>query len=75
MFAKKYKQIGLKIAYHRKLHDWTQEELAFKAGISPSYMSRIERGCCKKGMPLSVLLLIAKILVLDAAELVCDKDP
>lgn len=75
MFAKKYKQIGLKIAYHRKLHGWTQEELAFKTGISSSYLSRIERGVCKKGMTLSVLLLIANSLRLDPGELVCYKDP
>ncbi len=75
MFTDKYRQIGLKIAYHRKLRSYTQEELSFKAGISTSYLSRIERGNCKKGVSLSVILTIAKTLSIDVGELVSDQDP
>ncbi|WP_373242716.1 helix-turn-helix domain-containing protein [Megamonas funiformis] len=34
--------------YFRKMKKYTQEELAFRASISASYLSRIERGVYKK---------------------------
>ena len=39
-----FKQIGAKIAYYRTLRDISQEELAQKAHVSQSALSRIERG-------------------------------
>lgn len=44
LFASKYRNIGLKIAYYRKLKNLTQVELAEKVGISSKYLSRIETG-------------------------------
>ena len=44
IYADKYRQIGLKIAYYRKLRGLTQEQLAEKVGISSSFMGHIERG-------------------------------
>ena len=38
------RKFGQKISFLRKELGITQEELAFRAGISPSYMSAIERG-------------------------------
>lgn len=38
------RKFGNKIRNLRKDFDITQEELAFRANISPSYMSAIERG-------------------------------
>ncbi|MDR1168003.1 MAG: helix-turn-helix transcriptional regulator [Heliobacteriaceae bacterium] len=38
------RKFGKKIAECRKDREWTQEELAFKAGISASYLGAIERG-------------------------------
>ena len=38
------KKFGKKIAFLRKDLGLTQDELAFKANISPSYLSSIERG-------------------------------
>jgi len=38
------RKFGQKVGYLRKEMGITQEELAFRAGISPSYMSAIERG-------------------------------
>ena len=43
-FSAQYRLIGARIAYFRKLKRYTQEELAFRASISTSYLSRIERG-------------------------------
>ncbi|GBG56066.1 transcriptional regulator [Sporomusaceae bacterium FL31] len=75
MFAQKYKVIGLKIAYFRKMKGYTQEELARRAQISTSYLSRIERGNYTKSVSLSVLLIIAQALEIDIDALVCDKGP
>ena len=41
MFAMRYKMIGLKIAYYRKLRGYTQEYLAGKIGITRTYLSQI----------------------------------
>ncbi len=38
------RKFGVKIHELRIAHELTQEELAFRANISPSYMSAIERG-------------------------------
>lgn len=40
------KRLGLKIAYYRKLNGFSQEELAEKADISRTHMSRIETAQC-----------------------------
>lgn len=42
----KLKRLGLKIAYYRKLNGLSQEELAEKADISRTHMSRIETAQC-----------------------------
>lgn len=38
------RKFGQKVSFLRKEMGISQEELAFRAGISPSYMSAIERG-------------------------------
>lgn len=58
MFSKKFKKIGLKIAY--------------EAGISRSYLSKIETGKAQCSVP--VLLQIAQVLNVDAGILLTDKD-
>jgi transcriptional regulator with XRE-family HTH domain len=40
----KYRQLGLKISYYRKLRGITQEQLAERAGISVNTLSRLECG-------------------------------
>ena len=44
MFAARYKNIGLKIAYYRKKRGYTQAELAERIGMSVAYLGQIERG-------------------------------
>lgn len=65
MFESEYRQIGVKIMYFRKMKKYTQEELAFRASISTSYLSRIERGIYSKGVPISTLMQISKALDID----------
>lgn len=59
MLTFKYKQIGRKIAYYRRLKNLTQAELAQKINISTSYLSKIECGHYPKSVSLSVLMAIA----------------
>ncbi len=68
MFEQKYRQIGAKITYFRKIRRYTQEELAFRASISASYLSRIERGAYVSGVPLSTLMRIALALEVDISR-------
>ena len=65
VFAMRYKMIGLKIAYYRKLRGYTQEQLASKIGISTTYLGQIERGNNGKSFSLETLLLIAQGLNVD----------
>ena len=37
--------LGKQIRFHRKLKRLTQEKLAEKAELAPSYVSDVERGC------------------------------
>lgn len=68
-FAGEYRQIGARIMYFRKMRRYTQEELAFRASISASYLSRIERGVYKKGLPLSTIMRIAKALDIELSAI------
>jgi len=70
IFAFKYKQIGQKIAYYRKLKSLTQKEMARRLNISESTLGKIECGKYNNNIPLSILLSIAEELKIDLAMLV-----
>lgn len=65
MFAMRYKMIGLKIAYYRKMRGYTQGQLAGKIGISTTYLGQIERGNNGKSYSFETLLSIAVGLDID----------
>lgn len=65
MFAMRYKMIGLKIAYYRKMRGYTQGQLAGNIGISTTYLGQIERGNNGKSYSLETLLSIAVGLDID----------
>ena len=65
MFAMRYKMIGLKIAYYRKMRGYTQGQLAGKIGIRTTYLGQIERGNNGKSYSLETLLSIAVGLDID----------
>ena len=58
----KYRQIGLKIAYYRKLRGLTQEELAEKVGCTPAFIGHLEAPNIKKALSLDTLFDIAEVL-------------
>ena len=66
----KHRQIGLKIAYYRKLKSITQEELAEKTGLSAAYVGHIEAPNINKGISLDTLFDIASALDIPAYKLI-----
>ena len=73
MFAMRYKEIGLKIAYYRKKKEYTQAQLAVKVGLSTNYLGMIERGNQGKSFSLGTLFLIAQALEVNPEELLDSK--
>lgn len=70
IYTFKYKQIGRKVAYYRRLRNLTQEELAKRVNISTSSLSKIECGSYNKNLSIAMLLDIAEGLNIELAMLV-----
>lgn len=68
-YEKQYKQIGLNIAYYRKLHNMTQLQLAEKVGISRTHMSNIEAVNMHTSISIETLFEIADALNIPIASL------
>ncbi len=62
IYADKYRQIGLKIAYYRKLRGLTQEELAEQVGLTPAFIGHLEAPNIPKALSLDTLFDIAEVL-------------
>lgn len=60
--AEKYRQVGLKIAYYRKLRCLTQEELAEQVGLTPAFIGHLEAPNIRKALSLDALFDIAAVL-------------
>ncbi len=65
LFAMRYKNIGLKIAYYRKMKGYTQANLAERIGMSTAYLGQIERGNRGNSFSLETLYQIADALEID----------
>ena len=65
----KYLQLGLNIAYYRKLKGFNQEVLADLAGISRTHMSNIEAPNVDKSLSLEVLFDIADAVNVPVSKL------
>ena len=68
MFALKYKEVGLKIAYYRKKKGYTQTQLAEMVGISSNYLSLIERGNKGQSYSMETLFKIAEALEITVSD-------
>ena len=58
---RRFIQMGLKIAYYRKLNEMTQEQLADRIGITAKYLSQIETPSFVQPLSLKTLFAIADI--------------
>ena len=63
---KEYLQLGLKIAYYRKLKGFTQETLAEKIDRSAAFIGHVEAPNIKKSVSLDTLFAIARALDVPA---------
>ena len=62
----RYKKLGLRIAYYRKLKGLTQEQLAEKVGKSPGYIGAVEAVNVDRAISLDMLFDIADLLDVPA---------
>ena len=63
------KQLGLSIAYYRKLKGLSQDELAEAIGMSRTHISNIEAPNMTTSISLETLFVIAEILDVEPAQL------
>lgn len=61
-FQNEYKQLGLRIAYYRKLKGYTQESLAEKIDRSAAFIGHVEAPKVKKSVSLKTLFAISQAL-------------
>lgn len=64
-YAQQYKEIGLKIAYYRKLKGFSQLELAEKIDVSRTHLSNIEAPNVPTSISLDLLFRISEVLDID----------
>lgn len=62
IYQSEYLQIGLKIAYYRKLRGLTQEQLAERIERTPAFIGHVEAPNITKAVSLDTLFDIASVL-------------
>ena len=66
IYESEYLQLGLKIAYYRKLRGLTQEELAERIDRTPAFIGHVEAPNIQKAISLDTLFDIASVLDVPA---------
>ncbi len=61
-FRNYYKAMGLKIAYYRKMHGLTQEQLAEIMDVDTSFIGQIEAPNISKAISMDTLFRISEAL-------------
>lgn len=74
IYAEQHRQIGLKIAYYRKLRGLTQEELAEQVGLTPAYIGHLEAPNISKALSLDTLFDIAAVLDVSPQKFLAFED-
>lgn len=62
IYEPEYMQLGLKIAYYRKLKGLTQEQLAERIDRTPAFIGHVEAPNINKAVSLDTLFDIARVL-------------
>ena len=75
IYKEQYRQIGLKIAYYRKLRGLAQEELAEQVGVTPAFIGHLEAPNISKALSLDTLFDIAAVLEVPPHKFLCFEDP
>lgn len=65
-YTSEYLQLGLKIAYYRKLRGLTQEQLAEKIDRTPAFVGHVEAPNIDKAISLDTLFAISAALDVPA---------
>lgn len=65
----KYKRLGLKISYYRKVKGMTQEQLAEELGKSLSFIGAVEAPNIDRTISLDTLFYISDVLEIPASKL------
>lgn len=71
-YYKDYKNLGMNIAYYRKLRGISQEKLSEMVNISRTHMSRIETADC--AVSLDVVFALAEALQVEQYKLFQNKE-
>lgn len=66
IYEREYLQVGLKIAYYRKLRGLTQEQLAERIDRTPAFIGHVEAPNISKAVSLDTLFDIASVLDIPA---------
>ena len=74
IYKEQFRQIGLKIAYYRKLRGLTQEELAEQVGVTPAFIGHLEAPNILKALSLDTLFDIAAVLDVPPYKFLCFDD-
>lgn len=73
-YDSQYRQLGLKIAYYRKLRGLTQEQLAEKIEKSAAFIGHVEAPNVDKAISLDTLFDIAEALDIPANKFLIFED-
>mgnify|MGYP001028461665 CR=1 FL=1 len=66
VYDSEYLQLGLRIAYYRKLRGLTQEQLAERIDRTPAFIGHVEAPNVRKAVSLDTLFDIAAVLDVPA---------
>lgn len=74
IYEREYLQVGLKIAYYRKLRGLTQEQLAERIDRTPAFIGHVEAPNISKAVSLDTLFDIASVLEVPAYKFLMFED-
>lgn len=74
IYDNEYLQMGLKIAYYRKLRGLTQEQLAERVNRTPAFIGHVEAPNISKAVSLDTLFDIASVLDIPAYKFLMFED-